>query len=220
MLNLQAQGKMPMHLERWQPVRHRPGAKGIGRLGGDERGRLQSIRLEAPRAGPEEVQTKAGIVMGIEVVASHKMRRIRLVVHDGVDVVDVIAHVYLNSKPLGVKGHERLLIARKPHVEADAVRTNLPEKGKVPVGNPKLVEDPGVAVENHLKTKLMRTRIYLREVAHDILAAVLHREQAAEDAGEARRRSPLQIVQQLFAIALLGINRDSKTLHASLLVSD
>ena len=86
------------------------------------------MRSEATRAGIEVVEPQAGVGMRVEVVTAHQVRGVGLVVHDGVDVVDVVAHVHFNGKPLGVEGHERFLVAREPHVEADTVRANLLEK--------------------------------------------------------------------------------------------
>ena len=74
------------------------------------------------------LEREAGVVVWIEVVTPHQVIRVGTIIHDGVHVVGVVAHVNLDEQPLRVERHERFLAATKAHIQANAVRADLLEE--------------------------------------------------------------------------------------------
>ena len=206
--------QVTVHLQRGQTVGHGPVREGAARLRGHEGGGPQAVTAEVLGAAVEEVEAEAGVVVRVEVMAAHEVRRVGAVVHDRVDVVRVVAHVDLDQKPLGIEGHDRLLVAREAHVEADPVGADLLEERQVLVRDAELVEHARVAVEHDLEPQLVGTGVHLRVVAADVVAAVGHGQQAGEDTREPRVGGLLHVVEDGLARGLLGVDRDAKSFHA------
>ena len=95
-----------MQFERRQPAGNRPVSKRIGRLACYKRRGTNATLHKALRARLKHINGQARIVVRIKIVAANKMLGIGHVIHNGVEVMHVVAHINFDEQPIRVKRHE------------------------------------------------------------------------------------------------------------------